>query len=112
MTSYLSSTSHLLYRFVERYWGLVLAVGALSYFSFHLIHGDRGLKAMVEMQAKLADTRQHHEQQLARRTALERQVELLKRDGSDPDMIEEQLRLLGYVGERDIIVLERPGPAR
>ena len=100
--------THLFVRFLSRYWSLLLATAAFVYFSFHLVHGDRGLVAMERLKTELAETKERHAAQLAELQALEGKVELLKRGHSDPDMVEEQLRLLGYVGEREVVILERP----
>ena len=48
------------------------------------------------------------------RERLDRRIAGLQPDAIDPDMLDEELRKLGYIGEREVLILVPPGegPAR
>lgn len=86
---------------------------ALAYFAWHAVHGQRGLLAWVDLSRELEQRRAELAELRAERVAIERRVDGLRPDAIDPDLLEEELRKLGYVGERELIILtpERLAPA-
>jgi cell division protein FtsB len=93
-------------------WPLLLAVAVLGYFAWHGLHGARGLWAWLEVGRELGRARAELAALEAERRALERRVDALQPDRSDPDLLEEQLRRLGYLGEREAVILVPAGPPR
>ncbi len=91
------------------------AVGILvvGYFLVHMVQGDRGILAWVAVRQQIARTEAKLAIVDAERARLEHHVALLRSNGLDPDMLDEQARrVLGLVGPRDIVVFEekrRPG---
>lgn len=86
-------------------WVVVPLALALFYFGWHAIHGERGLIAWVDLNHELDMSKAELATLLTERQWLERRVAGLKQDAIDPDLLEEELRKLGYVGEREMIIL-------
>jgi len=77
-----------------------------AYLAYHLVQGEYGLLAWKQLQVNL----QHLQTQVAelhqQRADLENQVVLMRSDGLDPDMLDEQARrVLGYVDSKDVLIL-------
>jgi cell division protein FtsB len=91
----------------------ILLALALVYFGYHGLHGGRGLLAWIDLNREVEAARQELAVLKAERSELERRVKGLAPDAIDPDLLEEELRKLGYVGEREVVVLtpEREGAA-
>ena len=87
--------------------GPVLGICAVGYFSFHVVHGDRGLIAWWKVKQRVATAKQALAVSQAERRALENRVRLLEPGSLDPDMLEERARLmLNYGYADDIVILE------
>jgi cell division protein FtsB len=86
---------------------------ALVYFGWHAVHGQRGLLAWVDLSRELELGRTELAELRAVRLAIERRVDGLRPDAINPDLLDEELRKLGYVGARELIILtpERLAPA-
>lgn len=93
-------------------WPLLLALALLGYFTWHGLHGQRGLWSWIEVGRELERARAELAELQAERRALERRVDALQPDRSDPDLLEEQLRRLGYLGEREAVILAPAAAAR
>jgi cell division protein FtsB len=97
-------------------WLALPLLGLLAYFTWHTLHGPRSLPAWVELRHEIEASRAELDRLRQEREALDRRVAGLGRDALDPDLLEEELRKLGYVAEREVVVLvpEReaspPGP--
>jgi cell division protein FtsB len=84
----------------------IIFILLLSYFSYHLLSGERGLIALMELSKKVDDSRANLDQVVADRLRLEHRVSLLRDESLDLDLLDEQARrLLGYVGKDDVIYL-------
>lgn len=89
-----------------------LAACVISYFSYHLIQGDRGIlawqklvKQLDEQDERLQTLRSHHHQ-------LEHRVKLL-RHHICPDLLEEEAKkVLGYVHPDEAIIPYTAFPSR
>ena len=84
----------------------------LAYFAFHLVNGDRGITAWVQIRNDLAQAEARLAAVAAERARLEHRVKLLSPESLDPDMIDEQARRLLNYGHKDdrVIILDREGP--
>jgi cell division protein FtsB len=93
----------------------VLLACLAAYFGYHAVQGDRGVLARVRLEQELAEARAL-DRELAREQArLTRDVALMRPDHLDPDLLEEQARLiLNFGGPNDFLVLQPEGavPAR
>jgi len=88
--------------------GPVLGVCAVGYFAFHVVHGDRGLIAWWNIKLRVAQAKALLTISRSERERLEKRVRLLHPGSLDPDMLEEQARLLlNYGRADDIVVLEK-----
>ncbi len=85
--------------------GPVLGICAVGYFSFHVVHGDRGLIAWWNIKQRVFAAKQALAVSQAERQALERRVRLMEPGTLDPDMIEERARLMLNYGYADEIVI-------
>ena len=74
-----------------------LTFGLFLYFSFHLLHGDRGYFALQGLDDRLSEVTAQYEKAHAQRETLENRVRLLRPASLDLDMLDERARaVLGY----------------
>ncbi|MDX6751316.1 septum formation initiator family protein [Geminicoccaceae bacterium 1502E] len=97
-------------RFLRQHWLLVLSLLLLFYFGFHAVHGERGLLAWLDVEREIEAVKVEHERLVDERLRLEARVEALQPDRIDPDLLEEQLRKMGYMSEGEVVVLPEGGP--
>lgn len=85
--------------------GPFIGIGAVAYFAYHTVEGDRGVLAWVRMKNEILEA----ELQLAKvatdRQSLEHRVLLLRPDHLDPDMLEERARVMLNMGREDEVVV-------
>jgi cell division protein FtsB len=87
---------------------LALAVTLiLAYFGFHALHGRYGFLAWIDTSRDLVVARQQLAGFMAERQELQRDVQAFQQDSLDRDLLEEELRRLGYVRPNEVIVLRR-----
>ena len=91
-------------------WLAILVTAVLAYFAYHALHGQRGLLAWMDRSRDLEAARQELTRVSAERAELDRQVRAFQRDSIDRDVLEEELRKLGYVKPDEVIIL-RPSAA-
>ena len=77
----------------------------LAYFGFHALHGRYGLFAWIDTSRELVVARQELAGLVAEREELQRDVQAFQGDSLDRDLLEEELRRLGYVRPNKVIVL-------
>lgn len=97
---------------LRRHWAVLAASGLLVYFLWHGIHGERGFGAWLEVNRELERARAELARLEAERKKLEVPVDRLQPDRMDPDLVEEELRKLGYIGEREAVILVPGEPRR
>jgi cell division protein FtsB len=91
---------------------IVPTLGAfvLGYFVVHTIEGDRGILAMMSIRQEIQRAEETLAVTHAERQTLEAHVALLRDNGLDPDMLDEQARrVLGLMGDKEIVIFERSG---
>lgn len=91
---------------------IVPTLGAfiLGYFVVHTIEGDRGILAMMSIRQQIQRAQETRAVTHAERQKLESHVALLRTSGLDRDMLDEQARrVLGLMGDKEIVVFERAG---
>jgi cell division protein FtsB len=87
---------------------LALAVTlVLAYFGFHALHGRYGFLAWIDTSRDLVVARQQLAGLVAEHEELQRDVQAFQQDSLDRDLLEEELRRLGYVRPNEVIVLRR-----
>lgn len=94
-----------LFRRLRHVLGPMIGFGAVAYFAYHTVEGDRGVLAWVRLKNEILEA----ELQLAKvatdRQALEHRVLLLRPDHLDPDMLEERARAMLNMGRDDEVVI-------
>jgi cell division protein FtsB len=92
--------------------GPVLGISLVCYFAYHLIVGDRGLLAWMELTQELRDARATLAALDVERATLERRVGLLQPGHLDPDMLDERARAtLNLVGPNEVVIPLTTGPS-
>ncbi|MGB0682843.1 MAG: FtsB family cell division protein [Magnetovibrionaceae bacterium] len=89
--------------------GPLAAAGLIIYFSVHALTGDRGWLAHRTLLTEVERTRTLAEATGAQRSAWEDRIRLLHPDSLDPDMLDEQARLMLNYAEPGEIVILTPG---
>lgn len=77
----------------------------VAYFAFHVVEGDRGVKAWQRVSEQTVQAESLRDQMRSQKVALERHIAKLRPDSLDPDFLEERARLiLGYVPANGLVV--------
>lgn len=85
--------------------GPVIGMGAVVYFAYHTVEGDRGVLAYVRMKNEILEAELQLAKVSTERQALEHRVLLLRPDHLDPDMLEERARIMLNMGRDDEVVV-------
>ena len=89
--------------------GPMLGVGAVVYFAYHAVNGDRGLMAWIELKDRLEAAETAAQSVAEERRQIANRVRLLHPEHLDPDMVEERARvMLNYAYARDVLVMDKP----
>ncbi len=90
---------------LRRALGTIIGCLLVAYFSYHLVQGDFGLIAHLQLKATVAEAQIVRDEVAAERSAWEHRVALLRPDNLDPDLLEERARaMLSYAFEDDLVV--------
>ena len=85
----------------------VVCACAIAYFGYYLVEGDRGLYAYVRLSGELVKAQETLAQTSAERRRLEHRVALMRPNGLDTDMLDEQARLmLGQVRADEMVIFD------
>lgn len=77
-----------------------------SYFVWHALNGERGLKASVEYTKQIGELQQERAEVRAERAHWEHRISLIRGDEIDRDLLEEEARrILGRVNAHDLVVM-------
>jgi cell division protein FtsB len=92
--------------------GLYVMSGLLiGYFGVNAYSGNHGLRAKQDIDVQMAALSADLDRLQTERAQWQRRIALLKPDGLDSDMLDEQARaLLDYVGPNDLTLLPEPHP--
>jgi cell division protein FtsB len=86
----------------------VICFAAIGYFAYHAMEGEHGINAYTRLTLQIQDTKVALAEVTSERRTLERRVGLLRADGLDADMLEEQgKRVLGLLRPGDRVILGR-----
>jgi cell division protein FtsB len=92
--------------------GPVLGLMLTGYFGYHLVEGDRGLRAWMHLSQELRQAKEQLAAVSARRTELQHRVAHMRADHVDPDLLELQIRKTLDVLRPDEIVIPVPTDVR
>ena len=90
------------------FWPL-LAISLLAYFGYHLVEGERGLKAWGRLNLEIAAAKANLARLESEKQLLEHDVSLLRPDRLDPDMLDERVRaVLNLAAPDEVIIFNKP----
>ena len=104
----LADLLHRFRRTVRARWLLLPLTLLLVYFGYHAVHGKRGLIAWMDLRREVARAQRELAALEGEREALARRVEALRPGQTDADLLESELRRLGYLRPGEVIVLVEP----
>lgn len=85
--------------------GPLVGLGAVAYFAYHTVEGDRGVLAYVRLKNEILEAEMQLAKVTTERQSLEHRVLLLRPDHLDPDMLEERARAMLNMGRDDEVVI-------
>lgn len=86
--------------------GPFLALALFGYFTYHSLHGSRGLLAWAQVSKNLEKANDELASLIKERILLEKKVAGLRPESINRDLLEQQVRLLlGYSHPEEIIIL-------
>jgi cell division protein FtsB len=84
----------------------VLLVATLGYFGYHIVQGEHGVLAWLQLEKELRIAKANAAVLNDEKSQLEHRVSLLRPDSLDPDLLEERARvLLNYAHGDEMLVL-------
>ena len=87
--------------------GPVLGIALIGYFAYHLVEGDRGLIAWLQLTREIRAENAKLEAVRAQRQALDLKVSNLKPDHLDPDLLDERVRAtLNMVAPGETVIMQ------
>ncbi len=90
--------------------GPIFGIALTGYFAYHLVEGDRGLRAWVHLNQEVRTASANLEAVRAQRTALDLKVSNFRPDHVDPDLLDERIRAtLNLVAPDDIVIMQPDG---
>jgi len=92
--------------------GPVLGLALTGYFAYHLVEGDRGLRAWMRITQELRQAKSNLADVATERAALDRRVANMRPDHLDPDLLDTQVRRNLDVAAPDEIVIMQPANPR
>lgn len=85
-----------------------ICFATIAYFGYHAAEGEHGIHAHSRLLLQIQETEAALAAVTAERRILERRVNLLRANGLDADMLEEQGHsVLGLLGKREMVILNR-----
>jgi len=89
----------------------VMSALLIGYFGVNAYSGNHGLRAKQDIDQQMAALSADLGRLQTERAQWQRRIALLKPDGLDSDMLDEQARaLLDYVGPNDLTLMPEPHP--
>src|SRR5919107_3563822 len=88
--------------------GPVLGIVLTGYFGYHLVEGDRGLRAWVRLSQELRQAKEQLAAVSEKRVELQHRVAHMRADQVDPDLLESHIRKTLDVLRPDEIVIPMP----
>jgi cell division protein FtsB len=88
--------------------GPLLGAALTSYFVYHTIEGDRGLRAWRDINQQLRVAKDQYATVEAERDALEHRVDGLNPNHVDPDLLDQQIRTQLDLVSPDEVILMQP----
>ena len=77
----------------------------VAYFLFHMVQGERGLFAWVQLNQQIDQKERENKHLLAERVAWENKIKLMRTDSLDADLLDERVRLMMGFSNKDEAVI-------
>ena len=77
----------------------------VAYFLFHMVQGERGLFAWVQLNQQIDQEERENKNLLAERVAWENKIKLMRTDSLDADLLDERVRLMMGFSSKDEAVI-------
>jgi len=88
--------------------GPLIGVGAVVYFAYHTVEGDRGIRAYLRLQDEILEAEMQLAKVSSERREMEHRVLLLRPDHLDRDLLEERARImLNMSRDGDVVIVDR-----
>ena len=85
-----------------------LSVGAIVYFGYHAVNGERGLVRAAQLAQQLEQAKVAAQEVAAERERWTARVQLLRSDSLDPDLLDERARfILGLTAPDEVVLYNR-----
>ena len=92
---------------IKSFYGPLMGVSAFLYFTYHILHGERGLIAWWQINNQIKAAKIKLIELRNSREKIERRVKLMHPETLDPDILEERARImLNYGYPNDIVIFE------
>jgi cell division protein FtsB len=88
----------------------VLGLALTGYFAYHLVEGDRGLRAWIRLTQELRSAKAGLADAAGERGQVERRAANMRSDHLDRDLLDTQVRRMLDVAAPDEIVIIQPPP--
>jgi cell division protein FtsB len=89
--------------------GPVVGLALIGYFAYHLVEGDRGLRAWLRVTQQLRAAKDDLAVVAAERAVLDHRVAHLRSDHLDPDLLDMQVRkTLDVAAPEEIVIMQPP----
>ena len=86
--------------------GPVLGISVLVYFLFHMVHGDRGLLALIQLEESVSQAKVVAMELRSTKNLWKHRVALLHPSKLDPDMLEERvIKMLNFGHKNDLVFI-------
>lgn len=86
----------------------LMTAGVVSYFGYHAYHGELGIYASEDYQARIVSLQEQLVAATERRMAMQRRVQLIEDGTLDKDMLDEQARRSLNLTQADELSVMRP----
>jgi cell division protein FtsB len=87
--------------------GPVIGIALTGYFAYHLVEGDRGLRAWFRLNREIRIEAANLDAARVRRAALDLRVSNLRPEHVDPDLLDERIRAtLNLVSPDDVVIMQ------
>ena len=84
---------------------------SVAFFGWHAMNGERGLKARADYERRIEALNAELDGLRADKARWQQRTTLMRAEGVDRDLLEEQARkLLGRVGKRDLVIFTDAKP--
>ena len=77
----------------------------VAYFLFHMVQGERGLFAWVQLNQQIDQEERENKNLLAERVAWENKIKLMRTESLDADLLDERVRLMMGFSNKDEAVI-------